>query len=902
MARWRLDTHSGDYWIARPGEPIDAEAPLTREAAAWMVDAWFPDAAGGGPRRWMLAEMCREAGHVGLDSTMCSLASMRALLADALRGGVLVAVKAKGPALSGGGAQKPPDPKDKPADKPKVDPVNPVIEPATLVVVVKKLAAPPGGGAKVPYTNPARKALTLKTDAAFDGKGTFTSSGGKVKFFSAASGGVEITFDGKDNVFPPNGAPPWAGAGTLSGGVTVYVEGVSPSGGLDDITVKLELSGGSKPVGPPDTSTITSVEVTLDICKSRTAAQASATPPGDPAPISPDDKINVGRYLHVQDGQFNHGRAMLIVQAIKPAAFQKELELRALDAKVSLYAADAPPPVAPGGAAPAAPAALGTQTIAPADLPKKFWAEGRGVSGALVDTGFQLGIKGIEADGDKVKCTVVQFTQIKATIKATPETPPHPTFAGPGAPADHSFTSASASEDFTANAPLVLMRNAQPDIKLELTVAAGPPAASLPIQWKPYRNPADAGAIGGPGAKPALGADPADAGNKLKAQLATNERGSFRLRPFIDCNGSGEFEDREPSIPMNLILVDATLVADRSIAQAGSLRDSINAGSFGYSTGRWPAAGTPPPLTAAQLAAACMAFDIDADVVGGGADGKLGLDQVFSGLCNNEWIEHNDAAYVDRTTTPKTIHALKSIYASNLASATGADASGSPVFLPGDPAAVILPMPVLDTGRNPPGLGGESAVMGRSFEHTLAAVQPAVGERWTIQCIDSPGNPFDRTHPANANAILFRVQMQMQFVGNFCFWTNVGKSRASSGGAAAPADRVYSVLRTQKWEVKGEWSIDYTTAPPTFTRVSYTATNSGATISPLGRAQDNAVEVRPPSTVSSSILGYDGTESARCSHAPGSAPAPAGSAIALAFVCAIAVLRRRRRRRNEPAR
>ena len=467
-------------------------------------------------------------------------------------------------------------------------------------------------------------------------------------------------------------------------------------------------------------------------------------------------------------------------------------------------------------------------------------------------------------------------------------------------PIDHVFTTATGSEDFNATAPLVLMRNAQPDIALELTATP----ANLPITWKALRNPVDDGSIGGAGDRPTL---TPDAGNKLKATLGADQKGSFRVRPFIDCNGSGDHEDREPSIPMNLVLVDATLFADRSIVTAGNMTDRITAGSFGYGTGAWPVTGA--PLTAGDLAGACMAFDIDADVTGGGADGKLGLDSVFAGLVNNEWIEHNDAAFLDSTASPNVAHTMRSIYAANLTSARGLDfPGGSPVFLPAvgavaaDPAAVLIPLPVLDSGRGGAGLGGESATMGRSFAHTLAAVQPAKGQRWTIRCIDSPGNPFPRAHPANANAILRHVQMHMQFVGNFCFWTNLAKSRGSSGGAARPADRVYSVLRTVRWDVAGEWAIDYSVAPPTFTRVSYTATTVPATVSPVGRAQDNNVEVRPPSTVSDSILGYDGTEMTTlggCSlgaTAPGHAvPFSGGAVLVMAAILAMAALRRRRR-------
>ncbi len=293
-----------------------------------------------------------------------------------------------------------------------------------------------------------------------------------------------------------------------------------------------------------------------------------------------------------------------------------------------------------------------------------------------------------------------------------------------------------------------------------------------------------------------------------------------------------------------------------------------------------------------------MAFDLDIDVTGGGADGKLGLDYLFCGLSNNQWVEHADGAFLDTTVNPNVLHTLKSLYASNFPNANRQ-------FNPGDPAPVLFNMPLLDTGRYPAGqggLGGDAAVMSRSAAHTLAAVQPAVGQRWTIQCVDSPSNPFPRTHPVNANAILQGFQIDWQFAGNFILWTEFNKTRGSGGGSALrPADRVYSVVRVQTWSTRGEWTTNFT-APRTVTRVSYAAANAGNTINPVGRAQDHQVQVRPPATVSDPVLGNDARETivvggggrgrrGGCSVATESTSGAAGLVLAL---LAGAVLFRRR--------
>ncbi|MFT3775572.1 MAG: hypothetical protein QM820_60260 [Minicystis sp.] len=846
--RWRIHTPHGDYWIAPRGAHLGGAIELPREEAAWRAAGWFPDEPGAGLHRRTLVDIGRHTGAHGLDGARASVLELRDHLVEVLRRGTLRAYRALAPALGGGAVEGPPAPAP-PPPAPAVTPVNPVINPATLVVVVRKFAANPGGGAPVAYTSPARQALTLTTDAPFDGTGTFTCPGGRVRFFSAATGGVEITFNGVDNVFPPNAAPAWAPAGaTLAGGVTVFAEGASPSGAMDDVTATLHLAGGSRPVGPDDTSTLTSVEVTLDICKSRTRAQAGAHPPGDPDPLSQDDKINVGRFLHVQDATFDHGRAMLIVQAIRPAAFNRDLELRALDAKVRLFAADAPAPVVPGHAAPAAPAALGTQTIHAADLPKKFWAEGASVSGALVDTGFQLGISGIEPDGDRVRCTVVSFTQIQATIKSTPPITDRTALGFP-LPVDHVFTTTGNSDDFTATPPLVLMRNAQPDIALQLTASP----ANLPVSWKAIRNPADHARLGGAGDLPTVTPDGAD---RLKATLDANQKGSFRVRPFIDCNGSGEWEDREPSIPLNLILADATVALDRTAAHQSALRATIDATGVSVRNGTWAAGAV---LHTPDLHAAGCGMNLTCDVTGGGANGRLGLDRVFGGFINDLRNVDISAVYVDTTGGAPVNHTYTNVYVSNLASATGVDGNGDPIFKPGDPAPATHTFPILDTGRyasGSEGRGADTAVMGRSNGPQNVTNRP-VGQRWTIRCIDSPGRWFDRFHPNYPAAELTSIHYRHEFTGFFSFWTNVTAVRTSSGD---PAERVYCVLRTITWGIVADWTVNYHPAhggPQLTATTPHRITAAGATVNPLGRAQDNNCEVRPPSGIAS-VVTWDG--------------------------------------------
>lgn len=707
-----------------------------------------------------------------------------------------------------------PAPKPPPAPKPIIAPL---INMATPVVLVKKS-----------YTaTPARRMIVLQTDQAFDGTGTFTATKGadKVKFFSLHKGGVEIK---SGQVFPGK---------RLSAGVPIFAEGVKPSSSLNDITIQLALQPGSNPVKPPAKAKFTSVEVTLDICKSRT--KAGETPP----PLSTDDKIKVGRFLQVQDLGVNAGRALLIVRKAQPKAFAGNLVLKPRAGNVRLFEFKDDPPA--GGQVSFADLKKANSSIPASGL--KLWVEGTATSPALRDTGYTLGVEGVGVEGDLVKATVVAFSEIKATIKPTPaHTPANGAAMGIANPTNHTFKSTSISRDFAVNAPLVLMKNAQPDIALEIKCVP----ANLPLRWQAIRNEADHGRLGNTGAVPTVTTNAADV---KKATLKADAGGSFRVRCYIDCNDNHLYDDRvdsEPSIPLNLVLANAVVVKDNSAANSGrQMQATLTGTGVKISNGNWPAGGG--ALTKNDLKQAGMGMELIADVTGGGADGRLGLDKVFSGLINNLSLVDINAKYLDATVAPPKNWNWVNVYVSNR--------PVSNVFAPGVGGPVPAPLvwPILDTGRNPGGgTGGDTATMTRSFPHT--SVNRAVGQRWTIRCLDSPGRSFDFQHPLNANAILQKVHYRQEFTANFCFWTNVNKNRgASFPGPQAndPADRVYCVLRIVAWTVSGDWNVTY---PAAGARLAVTnrhraRTPSRSTINPVGRAQDHNVEVRPPSGITGAI-------------------------------------------------
>jgi hypothetical protein len=341
-----------------------------------------------------------------------------------------------------------------------------------------------------------------------------------------------------------------------------------------------------------------------------------------------------------------------------------------------------------------------------------------------------------------------------------------------------------------------------------------------------------------------------------------NNKGSFRIRAYIDCNGDNKYEDGidlEPSMPLNLILADATVVTDNTAPNPAVLATTPFADGTVFI-----ANGTFTPLNPV------INMNLVCNVTGGGADGKLGLDKVFAGLINNLSLVNIQAVYKDSTVAPPRNHPVSNVYVTNPTAATGVFA-GKKMFRPGDPAAIALAWPVLDSGRSPNGQGGDTSTMGGS---ALAKDNtPAFGQKWTITCVDAPGRPFPKNHPAVPAAILSSINYGQQFAANFCFWTNVTKN---SGATGDPADRLYSVLRIVKWQVAGAWNVTYPPppapppgppppgpppAPPLAVLTATTAhtiTIPTRTTIDMGRAQDNNVEVREPSGITTAVA-FDGS-------------------------------------------
>ena len=174
----------------------------------------------------------------------------------------------------------------------------------------------------------------------------------------------------------------------------------------------------------------------------------------------------------------------------------------------------------------------------------------------------------------------------------------------------------------------------------------------------------------------------------------------------------------------------------------------------------------------------------------------------------------------------------------------GGGGPGNRIFLPGPPDPAIVPPPLLDSGRGAAviGRGGDSATLGTSRIRPPRANQ-AIGQRWIVEAIDSPGDGDVAIHPAIATAHLIGFRFGLTFSATLAVWTN---NTAASGATGDPADRVYAVLERLSWSANGQWNINPANGAITVVTAPTCTLTGKATTSPAIAAVNTPVEVRFP--------------------------------------------------------
>ncbi|HKW09189.1 MAG TPA: hypothetical protein VJO33_02350, partial [Gemmatimonadaceae bacterium] len=679
----------------------------------------------------------------------------------------------------------------------------------------------------------------------------------------ARTGGVSLFTDAQE--VPAAGQVALTGAALCldnaaidaANGKRFWAQGQSKSGAMGDtgLTVELENIPGQE----GDRITMTVLKLELRLHQSRKEPVAAAA---DPDALSDDDKLNTGRFLHVQDAGHHHGRALLKIAKVEPNDFVGKLTLTSWNAKhapaysatktnaskVEIFADE----VAAGGQVAIALGEIDHPATFPADG-KSFWVQGKTVSGELRDAELRLGVKDADKGAERVAFTAVRLKNLKAEV---PATPPNTQRLGnwPAAAHMHHVTVASdCAEDFTRHDALVLVQDSLPAASpVNLSVEVEPAGVGVPVSWTSRRDwrPAPNGdhddviALG-----PNTDDTPTitqDGGDPLKATLLADAVGSFFVRAYVDCNGTSEYDDnektganagqridREPYIVLPFVLIRVEGIANTSRSRQANVNIvpavPTAATGVGVSTGNF-AAG-------ASAGVHCVG---KVKVTGGGRDGTRGLNRLFAGWVNNEVrevavSEYNDAGTRRRRNTVWATVPAHGVF--QVISAPGA-------------AYNAQAGPVLDcTNFGGEGLGGNSCVGTEGAPGPPAinrnAAQPAgsMGKTWIIQMWDSPGDSCPAAHESYPGRPLVRYRFNLDFRCDLVFWTN---SSAAQGATAHPANRLYSRVYQTTWTIRLDIGFNALGVAAIATPLTIRLTKDNADVMRAEPVEGTGLEVRHP--------------------------------------------------------
>jgi hypothetical protein len=469
----------------------------------------------------------------------------------------------------------------------------------------------------------------------------------------------------------------------------------------------------------------------------------------------------------------------------------------------------------------------------------------------------------------------VRVISITATVVSTPPNtaraaPPTVANAWP-APTDLTFVSTTAlprgplvqqAADFAMPNALVVIRNSAGPIAL--VAQTDPP--NVDVLFTVVRATDDVAAVGGAGDLPTL----SNTGNTT-ATLATDQRGSFYVLAFVDANRNQKRDDIEPGIILPVVIAECHIQTPatelRSAANPANIAVNMDGVVGRVHAANYQVISVTTGVFNAGLGGAGVGLDADVLLIGGGPDGRRGLDRVFTGWANNFTVVQYQGTYFNG-------NLVQRIQIDNIQDANGAGADTTPAFItsttnpfanPPNPIA----FPILDTGRfsidpapggpNDPAFGGVNICFVRSNESAPTA-QATMGEKRTVQALDSPGWNYDRHHPnATVHSNLQSVNHTLNSTTRLVAWTNTtGGAQGTPGTPNSTGFRTYTVIAKTDWVVQanfnmtgmtGNINLNISAAP------APTITANNTNFDPAVPAQNDSMEVRPPLTLQTRV--YD---------------------------------------------
>jgi hypothetical protein len=359
--------------------------------------------------------------------------------------------------------------------------------------------------------------------------------------------------------------------------------------------------------------------------------------------------------------------------------------------------------------------------------------------------------------------------------------------------------------DLWTNANLaVLVRGSVPSVTLIATTSATSPYVK--IAFSIARAPDDAAGS----AKPTLVAN-----GSGTATLSLDQTGSFQVLAYIDTNQNGQWDPGETGLTMPVILVKATLNQNLSkIPHPDYIlynKVSVEGDPWGQSVVQ---AGFTAGCSAGSSDDCAVILSAEVDLIGGGQDGRRGVDQVFggwaqdlgtlAGLGGGYQNNHLDTE-VFASNVPPPPHDPSTFYPQGAYSPLGAD-----------PDPQIIAGPLLDSIGSSPGTGGNSSLVASSA-YQDAATSPRLGKRKLITAFDAPRQGFLAKHPIDMVSQLTQIQHNLPFNSFLTLWTSVGGVVDPNDTTHTPppgvsgtviADRTYGVILGQPWNIGSVISVD----------------------------------------------------------------------------------------------
>lgn len=740
--------------------------------------------------------------------------------------------------------------------------VAPVIEPQEV------LPAPVGARASDWVVHPrgvgeSRQPVLVRASGGFEGQGVFLCDQAGADFYREASGGAVVYERVRDFA-----AGLVLTADELARGVTLHAEGLR-----DGALLSLRLSSNTslietQPVG---------ARLTFPTAPTLRVYPATVDPDETPAPLSVAQMRSPGLVVPLSPGwQPGLGARSRVVVA-RPAGSTGALYLR-VSPGVRIFKQ------AQGGHS-----ACSSVKRRPADGgPRQKWRElrlrARDFTGDLLEVWLegqersvmfsdrQLVLADDAAEHVTCAVTVVGLDDLDLYIPASA-----PLQVRGNQPVDQTYEvevqaaqevgadRALCSREFPRNPPLVLLAGASAAARpIELRVRLKPGKITPPVVATLQRADDDDARLRTAYTGPTplglrtVGNPAPDQTQDLAFALPGDAVGSFHVH--LRVGGS-------TLAVVNVVGVRASAV-DRKRPHTALVAGYRAAVTAALVEGRVDAHTGPVPFpdpnarTRAQLKGeACTTHDGTVELVGGGPDGKRGLDRVFAGWIQNKTGGRIEATYTDATGggAPVT-HVVPGVMVRNSpqgdilptrdryftpATANPPDPMPHPVY------------PLLDTGRDAD--GGMTATLGqRKLERDDS---PAFGQRLRAMAVDSPGTEFLARHRAHGDALLTGAVYEQAFRAHLCVWTDM-TGRDAGGG---PGDRLYGVVAHFDWTVKGAWTITWPAATATgmsddFRRDHPNWWQTGAVVEarefkarrkrvryyPALRAAEGTLEVRPP--------------------------------------------------------